>query len=101
MSEQLNIDLSQDIPNQLTAFADAERAKLIPKNDYNSKGNEYSSTNEDALADGDRLGRGTGVFLDVYNSAAGTIDDVLERKNEIKINKYNSSNQYPNFTLTR
>jgi len=101
MSEQLNVDLSQDIPNALTAFADAERAKLIPKNDYNSKGNLYSATNEDALADGDRLGRGTGVFLDVYNSAAGTVDDILERKNEVKINKYNDKNKYPNFTLTR
>ena len=101
MSEQLNIDLSQDIPNALTAFADIERAKLIPKNDYNGVGNQYSATNEDAMADGDKLGRGTGVFLDVYNSAAGTIDDIVERKNEIKINKYNSSNKYPNFTLTK
>ena len=99
MANEYSIDLSQDIPNSLTAFADAERAKLIPRNDYNGIGNQYSSTNEDALADGDRLGRGTGVFLDVYNSAAGAIDDVLERKNEIKINKYNSSKPYPNFPI--
>jgi hypothetical protein len=99
MANEIAIDLSQNVPNQLTAIADRERAKLIPKNDYNAAGNQYSATNEDALADGDRLGRGTGVFLDVYNTAAGTVDDVLERKNEIKINKYNASKRYPNFPI--
>lgn len=99
MANEYAIDLSQNIPNALTAYADQERAKLIPRNDYNSKGNQYSVTNSDAIADGDRLGRGTGVFLDVYNTGAGTIDDIVERKNEIKINKYNSSKTYPNFPL--
>lgn len=97
MSQQINLDLSQNIPNNLTAIADAERAKLIPKNNYNSVGNEYSSVNKDAIADGDTLGRGTGVYLDVYNQGAGTITDVTERKNEIKINKFNSSKTYPDF----
>jgi hypothetical protein len=97
MSEQINIDLSQNIPNQLTAVADIERAKLIPKNDYNAVGNQYSSVNRDAIADGDSMGRGTGTFLDVYNVNAGTITDVVERKNEIKINKFNSSKTYPDF----
>lgn len=97
MSNEYTIDLSQNIPNALTAYADAERKKLLPKNDYTAQANEYSSTNRDAIADGDKLGRGTGIFLDVYNDGAGTIDDVLERKNEIKINKYNSSKPYPNF----
>jgi hypothetical protein len=97
MSEQLNIDLSQNIPNNLTAIADLERAKLIPKNDFNGVGNPYSSVNKDAVADGDSMGRGTGSFLDVYNVNAGTIDDVVERKNEIKINKFNSSKPYPDF----
>ena len=97
MANELIVDLSQNEPNALTAYADAERAKLIPKNDYNAVGNEYSSVNRDAVADGDSMGRGTGVFLDVYNTAAGTIDDVVERKNEVKINKYNSSKTYPNF----
>lgn len=99
MANEIALDFSQDIPNRLTAIADEQRAKLIPKNDYNAVGNQYSAVNEDAMADGDRLGRGTGVFLDVYNNAAGTIDDVVERKNEIKINKYNSQNPYPNFQL--
>lgn len=97
MSEQITVDLNQDEPNALTAIAEAERAKLIPKNDYNEAGNQYSSVNRDAVADGDSMGRGTGTFLDVYNVNAGTITDVVERKNEIKINKYNSSKTYPNF----
>jgi len=97
MANELSIDLSQNEPNALTAYADAERAKLIPKNDFNAVGNEYSSVNRDAVADGDSMGRGTGAFLDVYNVNAGTIDDVVERKNEIKINKFNSSKTYPNF----
>jgi hypothetical protein len=97
MSEQLTLDLSQNIPNALTAYADQERKKLIPKNDYNAVGNQYSSVNRDAVADGDSMGRGTGAFLDVYNVNAGTRDDVVERKNEIKINKYNSSKTYPDF----
>jgi hypothetical protein len=97
MANELAIDLSQNVPNALTAIADMERAKLIPKNDFNSVGNEYSVVNRDAIADGDSMGRGTGAFLDVYNVNAGTIDDVVERKNEVKINKYNSSKTYPNF----
>jgi len=97
MANELIVDLSQNEPNALTAYADAERAKLIPKNDYNAAGNEYSSVNRDAVADGDSMGRGTGSFLDVYNVNAGTSDDVMERKNEIKINKFNSSKTYPNF----
>ena len=97
MSEQINLDLSQNIPNQLTAIADSERSKLIPKNDYNAVGNQYSSVNRDAIADGDSMGRGPGTFLDVYNVNAGTITDVVERKNEIKINKFNSSKTYPDF----
>jgi hypothetical protein len=97
MGNELAIDLSQDIPNALTAIGDVERAKLIPKNDFNAVGNEYSVVNRDAIADGDSMGRGTGTFLDVYNVNAGTITDVVERKNEIKINKFNSSKPYPNF----
>ena len=97
MSSQITVDLNQTEPNAMTAIADQERAKLIPKNDYNAVGNEYSSVNRDAVADGDSMGRGTGAFLDVYNVNAGTIDDIVERKNDIKINKFNSSQTYPNF----
>lgn len=97
MSEQITLDLTQTEQNALTLIADAERAKLIPKNDYNAVGNQYSSVNRDAVADGDSMGRGTGSYLDVYNVNAGTIDDVVERKNEIKINKFNSNKTYPDF----
>jgi hypothetical protein len=97
MANELTVDLSQNEPNALTLIADQERARLIPRNDFNEVGNPYSVTNQDAMANGDDMGRGTGVFLDVYNTAAGTITDVVERKNEIKINKFNSSKPYPNF----
>ena len=97
MAQEITVDLTQNEPNALTAIADVERAKLIPKNDYNAAGNQYSSVNRDAVADGDSMGRGTGSFLDVYNVNAGTIDDIVERKSEIKINKFNSSKTYPNF----
>jgi hypothetical protein len=97
MSTQVTVDLNQTEVNALTSIAEQERAKLIPKNDFNAVGNEYSVVNRDAIADGDSMGRGTGTFLDVYNVNAGTIDDILERKNDIKINKFNSSKVYPNF----
>jgi hypothetical protein len=90
------VDASQNEKNLLTQFADAERKKLITKNDY-TVSNQYSSTNPDAVADGDEKGRGTGNFLDVYNQVAGTKTDTIERKNEIKINKYNASKTYPDF----
>ena len=97
MPAQIPVNLNQTENNQLTALSDQQRISLIPRNDYNRVGNEYSAVNKDALADGDSKGRGTGIFLDVYNTAAGTIEDVTERKNEIKINKFNSSKTYPNF----
>jgi hypothetical protein len=37
------------------------------------------------------------IFLDVYNNGAGTIEDVIERKNTIVKNKFNPSKTYPNF----
>jgi hypothetical protein len=80
--------------NTLSAIAEAERAKLFPRNDYSPKSEKYSSVHPDANADGDELGRGTGTFLDVYNQNAGTSTDVFERKDEIKVNKYNSSQPY-------
>jgi hypothetical protein len=53
MSTEITVDLSQNVENNLSAIAEMERAKLIPKNDYNAAGNEYSSVNKDAVADGD------------------------------------------------
>ena len=80
--------------NKLSQIADLERKKIIPKNDYIKKANEYSSVNKDAIADGDSYGKGTGIFLDVYNQQAGAIQDILERKAEIVINEYKANNPY-------
>lgn len=89
--EQLPLDFSQPA-NKLTAIADIERKKNLVKNDYNQQGNLYSSTNPDAMGDGDTLGRGTGIFLDTANG--GTSVDIAERKSEIKINKYQPNKPY-------
>ena len=93
MANEITVDLTQNEPNALTAIADVERSKLIPKNDYNQVGNPYSSVNRDAVADGDSMGRGTGRFLDIYTEA-GTKEDIIDRKDNIKINKFNSKNPY-------
>ena len=99
MGNELAIDLNQNVENQLTAIADVERKRLITRNDYAAQAQIYSVNSPDAIADGDELGRGTGVFLDVYNTTDGTGTDVAERKNEIKINKFNANKPYPNFAL--
>lgn len=96
MANELPLDFSQDIKNQLSAVAEQERAKLFPKNDYTLV-NQYSSTNKDAIADGDELGKGTGIFLDVYNQQAGGLTDNVERKNGIKVNRYDQNKTYPDF----
>jgi hypothetical protein len=87
------LDLAQP-ENQLSAIADAQRALLIPKNDFKQTANEYSSVNPDALADGDTDGKGTGGFLDVYNQQAGAIQDIQERNSELVINEYKSNSPY-------
>lgn len=97
MTNEYAIDLSQDIANKLTEYANIERAKLLPRNEYKLGSFEYSSTNPNALADGDSQGRGSGVFLDVLNEKVGTIEDINERKSMIKINKFNKSKTYPDF----
>ncbi len=95
--QQIPIDLTQTENNKLTVIADVERKKNIVKNDYNEAGNQYSDTNPDALADGDTLGRGTGIFLDIFNDTAGTSVDIFERTNNIKFNPYNADKTYPDF----
>jgi len=96
MAQQEPIDLTQNEKNSLSAIAELERKKLFPRNDYNTA-NSYSSTNADALATGDELGKGTGGDLDVYNNEAGAIQDIIERKKEITINKFNQNKTYPDF----
>jgi hypothetical protein len=84
------LDFSQP-NNELTAIADLQRKSLIVKNDYKTV-NPYSATNPDALSDGDESGKGTGIFLDTVNG--GSSIDIIERKNEIKINEYQPNKPY-------
>ena len=94
MAEQ-NDKLDFEQPsNKLSEIAEAERAKLFPKNDFSPRSDKYSVVHPDAVADGDDIGRGTGTFLDIYNNDAGTSTDVFERKDDIKINMYNSKQPY-------
>jgi hypothetical protein len=88
VSERLNFD--QPL-NELGQVGEQQRQKLIPKNDYKPV-NQYSATNKDAISDGDELGKGTGSFLDTTNG--GSSVDILERKNEIKINEYQYDKPY-------
>ena len=87
-TERLNFEQPS---NYLTAIADLQRKSLIVKNDYKTV-NPYSSVNPDAISDGDELGKGTGVFLDTVNG--GSSVDIVERKNEIKVNEYQPNKPY-------
>ena len=87
------LDFSQP-ENEMSAIAEAQRQRLFPRNYYSPLSDKYSATHPDANADGDLIGRGTGNFLDVNNTNAGTQTDKSERKEDIKINKYNSSKPY-------
>ena len=84
------LDFSQPA-NDLTAIADLQRKSLIVKNDYKTV-NPYSAVNPDALSDGDESGKGTGVFLYTINGGSST--DIIERKNEIKVNEYQPNKPY-------
>jgi hypothetical protein len=97
MGVETSIDLSQNIENNLTKYAEEQRAKLLPKNEYKDATFEYSKTNPNALGDGDAKGRGNGIFLDTFSPTIGTQQDIIERKNELKINKWKNTNQYPDF----
>jgi len=84
------LDFSQPA-NDLTAIADLQRKSLIVKNDYKTV-NPYSSVNPDAISDGDESGKGTGIFLDTING--GSSIDIVERKNEIKVNEFQPNRPY-------
>ena len=79
--------------NELSKIAEIERKKLLTKNDFKTT-NLYSSTNPAALADGDDQGKGTGQFLDIFNQSAGAIQDIVERRAEIVINKFQPNKPY-------
>ena len=87
-TEHLNFEQPD---NELSKIAEQQRAKLIPKNDYKTT-NRYSSTNPDALSDGDEFGKGTGVFLGT--AEGGSSIDKIERINEIRINEYQQNKPY-------
>ena len=91
MAAYFPIDFSQPL-NTLGQVGQTERTNGIKINDYKQTANEYSSVNKDAMSDGDAFGKGTGVFLDTYNG--GSSEDVTERKNQIKINFYQSNKPY-------
>lgn len=80
--------------NKLSQIAQAERAKLFPKNNYKDESNEYTAVNPDALANGDLYGKGTGGDLDTNNRAAGSSVDVLERNSSVIRNPYKPNNPY-------
>jgi hypothetical protein len=87
------LDFSQP-DNEMSRIADMQRQKLFPKNDFSPESDSYSATHPDALADGDKLGRGTGVPLDIYDQKIGTATDLNARKEELKVNKYSQNNPY-------
>ena len=64
----------------LEAAAIAQRLFLLPQNTYNNAAaaNQYSATHTRALADTatPHYGKGTGQFLDIYNTAAGSDWDI-------------------------
>jgi hypothetical protein len=88
------IDFSQP-DNELSRIAEEQRKKLFPRNDYKPE-NQYSSVHPDAISNGDSIGRGNGVELDVYGSNIGTSVDIQERKEDLKVNKYSTNNPYYN-----
>lgn len=89
--ESDKLDFSQP-DNKLSQIAEEQRKKMFARNDFKDQ-NQYSTVHPDALATGDKMGRGTGD-LDVNNQNAGTSTDIFERKNDLKINKYSTNNPY-------
>lgn len=92
MSAKIPIDTSQPA-NKMTTIADEQRKKSKAINDYLDQ-NQYTSTNPDALADGDDRGRGTGQFLDVSNYNAGTSEDIMKRREAFAGAKYKPTSPY-------
>jgi hypothetical protein len=90
------LDFSQP-ENEMSRIAEEQRKKLFPRNDFKPT-DPYSSVHPDALANGDKIGRGTGGDLDIYNQNAGTSVDKQERIEDIKVNKYTNNNPY--YTVT-
>ena len=88
------LDFSQP-NNALSQIAEEQRRKLFARNDFKET-DQYSTVHPDAIANGDKIGRGTGGDLDVYNNNAGTSTDIFERKDDLKVNKFSPNNPYYN-----
>ena len=86
------VDLSQPLNDLGKTGVERRDTVLLPKNDYTEESNEYSSTNPDAISDGDIYGKGTGIFLDTQNG--GSKDDITSRTSNIVGNKYKSNTVY-------
>lgn len=89
-SDKLNFDQPD---NAMSQVAEEQRKKLFARNDFKET-DQYSSVHPDAIANGDKIGRGTGIELDIYNNKIGTSQDVIERKEDLKINKFSPNNPY-------
>ena len=96
MAALFPIDFSQPL-NELGKIGQEERTKEIKINDYIQTANEYSAVNKDAISDGDLFGKGTGIFLDILNG--GSSDDITQRKDQIKVNFYQSNKPYTRPTV--
>jgi hypothetical protein len=91
MATLFPIDFSQPL-NTLGQIGQTERTNGFKINDYKQSANEYSSTNKDAISDGDPAGKGTGIFLDIFNG--GSSEDITIRKDQIKVNFYQTNKPY-------
>lgn len=96
MAALFPIDFSQPL-NTLGQVGQTERTNGIKINDYKQSANEYSAVNKDAMSDGDLFGKGTGIFLDITNG--GSSDDITQRKDQIKINTYQTNKPYTRPTV--
>ena len=85
----------------LTSLSDAERKKLISRNNYNPK-DGYSANHPNALSDGDPKGKGNAKFLGVYDddNTGGSIDILgtgeahTGRIGNVVTNLYSKENEY-------
>ena len=74
------------------------RDKLALMSTYERDINEYSVTNEDALSNGDVLGKGTGIELDTTNGGGGY--DIIKRDELIRKNLYDNIDPANNYSPT-
>lgn len=75
---------------ELEKINQQQRDLLLPKNLYNEK-NGYSQIHPNALSTGDEPGKGE-------TDTIGGKTDILTRVDNLKVNKYNTNKNYPDFT---